>query len=51
LLAGAPPEPRKSAARGNARPVNCTRILKLGFRQTGEQWDEVDGLELVYELG
>ena len=26
-------------------------ILKLGFHQTGEQWDEVDGLELVYELG
>jgi len=23
---------------------------KLGFTQTGEQWDEEDGLELVFEL-
>jgi hypothetical protein len=25
-------------------------IGKLGFRQTGDQWDDVDGLELVFEL-
>lgn len=25
-------------------------VRKLGFVQTGEQWDEVDGLELVFEL-
>jgi RimJ/RimL family protein N-acetyltransferase len=25
-------------------------IRKLGFRQTGEAWDEEDGLELVFEL-
>jgi hypothetical protein len=25
-------------------------IRKLGFRQTGDQWDEEDGLELVFEL-
>jgi RimJ/RimL family protein N-acetyltransferase len=24
-------------------------IRKLGFEQTGEQWDEEDGLELVFE--
>ena len=26
-------------------------VRKLGFAQTGEQWDEEDGLELVFELG
>ncbi len=25
-------------------------VRKLGFVQTGEQWDEEDGLELVFEL-
>jgi RimJ/RimL family protein N-acetyltransferase len=25
-------------------------VRKLGFVQTGEQWDEQDGLELVFEL-
>jgi [ribosomal protein S5]-alanine N-acetyltransferase len=25
-------------------------VRKLGFVQTGEQWDEVDGLELVFQL-
>jgi ribosomal-protein-alanine N-acetyltransferase len=25
-------------------------VRKLGFEQTGEQWDELDGLELVFEL-
>jgi ribosomal-protein-alanine N-acetyltransferase len=25
-------------------------VEKLGFAQTGEQWDEEDGLELVFEL-
>lgn len=24
-------------------------VARLGFRQVGEQWDEEDGLELVYE--
>lgn len=40
---------RAAVAPGNERSRNL--ILKLGFHQTGEQWDEVDGLELVYELG
>ncbi|MEP7041189.1 MAG: GNAT family N-acetyltransferase, partial [Chloroflexota bacterium] len=40
---------RAAVAADNERSRNL--ILKLGFRQTGEQWDEVDGLELVYELG
>jgi len=25
-------------------------IRKLGFVQTGVQWDEIDGQELVFEL-
>jgi RimJ/RimL family protein N-acetyltransferase len=25
-------------------------IRKLGFTQTGEAWDDEDGLELVFEL-
>lgn len=40
---------RAAVAPDNERSRNL--ITKLGFRQMGEQWDEVDGLELVYELG
>jgi ribosomal-protein-alanine N-acetyltransferase len=25
-------------------------VRKLGFEQTGEQWDDEDGLELVFQL-
>jgi RimJ/RimL family protein N-acetyltransferase len=32
----------------NERSLNL--IAKLGFVKTGEQWDEVDGLEHVHEL-
>jgi ribosomal-protein-alanine N-acetyltransferase len=32
----------------NERSLNL--IGKLGFRQTGDQWDDEDGLELVFEL-
>ena len=39
---------RASIAPDNERSLNL--IGKLGFRQTGEQWDEEDGLELVFEL-
>lgn len=35
---------------GGPHPIR-NLVLKLGFRQTGEQWDEVDGLELVDERG
>jgi ribosomal-protein-alanine N-acetyltransferase len=39
---------RASVAPGNERSENLIR--KLGFLQTGQQWDDRDGLELVYEL-
>jgi ribosomal-protein-alanine N-acetyltransferase len=39
---------RASVAPDNERSLNL--IGKLGFVQTGEQWDERDGLELVFEL-
>jgi ribosomal-protein-alanine N-acetyltransferase len=39
---------RASVAPDNDRSLNL--IGKLGFARTGEQWDERDGLEYVYEL-
>ena len=37
-----------SVAPANAPSLAIVR--KLGFVQTGDQWDEEDGLELVFEL-
>ena len=39
---------RASVAPDNERSLNL--IAKLGFTRTGEQWDERDGLEWVYQL-
>ena len=39
---------RASVSPDNERSLNLIR--KLGFQQTGDQWDEEDGLELVFEL-
>lgn len=39
---------RASVSPDNERSLNL--IGKLGFVQTGDQWDEEDGLELVFEL-
>jgi RimJ/RimL family protein N-acetyltransferase len=39
---------RASISPGNERSENL--IFKLGFVRTGEQWDDRDGLEYVYEL-
>jgi RimJ/RimL family protein N-acetyltransferase len=39
---------RASVSPDNERSLNL--IGKLGFRQTGDQWDDEDGLELVFEL-
>ncbi len=37
-----------SVAPGNDPPLAIVR--KLGFVQTGERWDDEDGVELVFEL-
>ena len=39
---------RASVAPDNERSLNL--IAKLGFVRTGEQWDERDGLEWVFDL-
>jgi hypothetical protein len=39
--------------RVSIRPDNLPSsqlALQYGFEQVGEQWDDVDGLEIVYEL-
>jgi RimJ/RimL family protein N-acetyltransferase len=53
LLARAAREPDVHRVRVSIRPDNLpsSRLaLQYDFRQVGEQWDDEDGLELVYEL-
>ena len=53
LLARAAREPDVHRVRVSIRPDNLpsSRLaLQYGFQQVGDQWDEEDGLELVYEL-
>lgn len=53
LLARAAGEPDVQRARVSIRPDNLPSsglALQYGFRQIGEQWDDEDGLELIYEL-
>jgi RimJ/RimL family protein N-acetyltransferase len=53
LLARAAREPDVHRVRVSIRPDNLpsSRLaLQYDFRQIGEQWDDEDGLELVYEL-
>jgi ribosomal-protein-alanine N-acetyltransferase len=38
------------ASVGPANDPSLAIVRKLGFVRTGEQWDEEDGLELVFEL-
>ena len=38
------------ASVGPANDPSLAIMRKLGFVQTGERWDEEDGLELVFEL-
>lgn len=54
LLALAAREPGVRTVRASVRPDNVASrnlILQYGFVQVGEQMDEEDGLELVYEVG
>jgi len=53
LLGRAAKEPDVHRVRVSIRPDNLpsSRLaLQYGFRQIGEQWDDEDGLEFVYEL-
>lgn len=52
LLVRAAQEPGVSRVRVSIRPDNLPSshlALQYAFQQVGEQWDEEDGLELVYE--
>jgi RimJ/RimL family protein N-acetyltransferase len=53
LLARAAREPDVHHVRVSIRPDNLpssSLALQYGFRHIGEQWDDEDGLELVYEM-
>jgi RimJ/RimL family protein N-acetyltransferase len=53
LLARAAKEPDVHRVRVSIRPANLpssSLALQYGFRQIAEQWDDEDGLELIYEL-
>jgi RimJ/RimL family protein N-acetyltransferase len=53
LLARAAGEPDVQRVRVSIRPDNLPSLglaLQYGFRQIGDQWDDEDGLELIYEV-
>jgi ribosomal-protein-alanine N-acetyltransferase len=53
LIRRAQDEPRVRVVRASISPDNAASLATIagfGFDQTGEQWDEEDGLELVFEL-
>ena len=53
LLARAAVEPGVTVVRASVRPDNTPSlglVHQYGFVAVGEQWDEEDGLELVYEV-
>ncbi len=53
LLETARDDPRVSIVRATIAPGNAASIslvAQYGFREVGEQWDEEDGLETVFEL-
>jgi RimJ/RimL family protein N-acetyltransferase len=53
LLTRAAYEPRVRTVRASIRPDNAPSYLlvaQYGFRKVGEQWDDEDGLEFVYEV-
>jgi RimJ/RimL family protein N-acetyltransferase len=53
LLQRAADEPRVKVARVTISPDNTASYAlaaQYGFAKTGEQWDEEDGLEIIYEV-
>jgi RimJ/RimL family protein N-acetyltransferase len=53
LLRRASREPRVRTARVSIRPDNVASLRlasQYGFVRVGEQWDDVDGLEIIYEV-
>ncbi|WP_189171199.1 GNAT family N-acetyltransferase [Pilimelia anulata] len=53
LLARAAREPGVRTARVSIRPDNVASYrlaARFGFTAVGEQWDEEDGLEIIYEV-
>lgn len=53
LLARAAREPAVTAVRASISPdndVSRNLVLRHGFVRVGEQWDEEDGLEIVFEV-
>ncbi|MGA5298655.1 GNAT family N-acetyltransferase [Nucisporomicrobium flavum] len=52
LIRRAEGDPRVRLVRASIRPDNVASLATIapfGFEKVGEQWDEVDGLEIVYE--
>jgi RimJ/RimL family protein N-acetyltransferase len=52
-LAWASSQPEVSIVRASISPENeasLATVLRFGFEHVGEQWDEEDGLELLFEL-
>ena len=53
LLARAMREPLVRTVRATIRPDNAASrllVLQYGFVEVGEQWDDEDGLETIYEV-
>ena len=54
LLARAAREPEVRVVRATIRPDNIASrrlVSQYGFVEVGEQWDDDDGLETIYEVG
>ncbi|HLY64817.1 MAG TPA: N-acetyltransferase, partial [Chloroflexota bacterium] len=53
LLRRAADEPQAKTVRVSISPDNAASYAlasQYGFVKTGEQWDEEDGLEIIYEV-
>lgn len=54
LLRRAASEPEVRTVRATIRPDNVASLATIagfGFIEVGEQWDDVDGLEIIFEAG